>query len=193
MNDSPSSYLRSPELLSRRAAQLLIVDVQVKLVPAIPVREKLIGNCRRLIEAARLFGIPVAATEQYPRGLGGTVPELAELLDDVPGKLRFSCAEALNWGPAGERADDRWQVIVAGMEAHVCVLQTVFDLLSLGYRVYVVADAVASRGKLDWKIALERMAAGGAVVTTTESVLFECCEAAGTPDFKEISRLVKES
>ncbi|MEX0716435.1 MAG: hydrolase [Planctomycetaceae bacterium] len=185
-------YLRSPELISRRAARLLIVDVQEKLVPAIPVREKLIRNCRRLIEAARLFDVPVAATEQYPRGLGGTVRELAELIDEIPDKARFSCAEVLNWGPAAEQREDRWQVIVAGMEAHVCVLQTVLDLLSLGYRVFVVADAVASRGKLDWRIALERMAASGAIITTTESVLFEWCEVSGTPEFKEVSRLVKE-
>lgn len=190
MPDSP--YLRSPELMSRHAARLLIVDVQEKLIPAIPVREKLVHNCRRLIEAARLFDVPVAATEQYPRGLGGTVRELAELIGDIPDKSRFSCAEVLNWGAAAEQPDDRWQVVVAGMEAHVCVLQTVLDLLSQGYRVFVVADAVASRGKLDWKIALERMAEGGAIITTIESVLFEWCEVSGTPEFKEVSRLVKE-
>lgn len=185
-------YLRSPELLSRGSAQLLIVDVQEKLMPAIPVSGQLIANCRKLIDGAGTLGIPVNGTEQYPRGLGKTVPELAEVLGDLPEKTRFSCAEVLNWpGPAND-PEAKDQIIVAGIEAHVCVLQTVLDLLAVGYRVYVPADAVASRRKLDWKIALERMSLHGAVITTTESVLFECCEIAGTEEFRTISRLVKE-
>lgn len=187
----PLTYLRSNELLHRQSSRLLIVDVQEKLTPAIPVSRQLVANCRFLIEGAKILQVPVAATEQYPQGLGGTVPELADLLDNVPGKTRFSCAEVLNWGTASQAAEDRFQIVVAGMEAHVCVLQTVLDLLAMGFRVYVPADAVASRGKLDWKIALDRMANSGAVITTAESVLFEWCEAAGTPEFKEISRLIK--
>ena len=183
--------LRSNELLSRQGARLVVVDVQEKLVPSIPVAEQLVRNCRRLIEGARVLGVPVYATEQYPKGLGGTVPALAELLPERPEKLCFSCAGTLAWGPAAEQADGRDQIVVAGIEAHVCVLQTALDLLAQGYRVHVPADAVASRHKLDWKIALRRMEASGATLTTAESVLFECCEAAGTPEFKEISRLVK--
>lgn len=171
---------------------MLIVDVQEKLIPLIPVADQLITNCRKLIDAAKALEIPAAGTEQYPRGLGKTVPALAEPLGDMPEKVRFSCAEVLGWkGPRNE-PDSVDQIIVAGIEAHVCVLQTVLDLLAVGYRVYVPADAVASRKKLDWKIALDRMSLHGAVVTTTESVLFECCETAGTPEFKTISGLVKE-
>jgi nicotinamidase-related amidase len=192
MSEGSIPYLRSPELLSRAKSRLLIVDVQEKLIPAIPVAEQLIANCRKLMDGAMALGIPMSGTEQYPRGLGSTVPTLAEPLGKLPEKLRFSCAEVLNWSPAGMDPDGRDQVIVAGMEAHVCVLQTALDLLSLGFRVYVPADAVASRKKLDWKIALDRMASQGAVITTTESVLFECCEVAGTPEFKTISRLIKE-
>lgn len=170
----------------------MIVDVQEKLMPAIPVADQLIANCRKLIEGARILGLPIAATEQYPKGLGKTVPALAEHLGELPEKVRFSCAEVLNWQPAAMEADARDQIIVAGIEAHVCVLQTVLDLLAVGFRVYVPADAVASRKKLDWKIALGRMANHGAILTTTESVLFECCETAAAPEFKAISRLVKE-
>ena len=179
-------------MLSRGSSRLLIVDVQEKLIPMIPVADQLIANCRKLLEGAAALGIPASGTEQYPRGLGNMVSELAEYLGEMPEKVRFSCAEVLAWGPAGSSPQARDQIIVAGIEAHVCVLQTVLDLLAAGYRVYVPADAVASRKKLDWKIALGRMADSGAVLTTTESVLFECCEAAGCEEFKTISRLVKE-
>jgi nicotinamidase-related amidase len=190
MNDSPAAWLRSPELLSRDDCRLLIVDVQEKLIPHIAGAAGMIGCCRRLIEAARLFGLPVAATEQYPHGLGHTVPELRELLDPPPEKLRFSSAEVIGWPPAAEQDDNRDKVIVAGIEAHVCVQQTVLDLMSLGYRVYVPADSVASRNRFDWEFALRRMADSGAVITTTEAILFEICEVAGTPEFKEVRRLV---
>lgn len=181
---------RSPELLSRNDSRLLIVDVQEKLVRAIPVADRLVANCRKLVLGAQLLSVPVFATEQYPQGLGPTVPELSDLLAAPAGKLEFSGVPALNWGGAAEQADDRHKIVVAGIEAHVCVQQTVLDLLSQGFQVYVPADAVASRQKLDWKISLERMMNSGAVITTTEAVLFEWCEAAGTPEFKEISRLV---
>ena len=192
MPDESVPYLRSPELLSRERARFLIVDVQEKLIPSIPVADGLIKNCRHLIDAADALKIPVSGTVQYPKGLGDMVPTLAEPLGELPEKLRFSCAEALNWRPAGMDPEARDQIVVAGIEAHVCVLQTVLDLLAIGYRVYVPADAVASRKKLDWKIALDRMSCHGAVITTTESVLFECCEVAGTPEFKIISRLIRE-
>ena len=190
MNDLPDEFLRSNELLSHHNSRLLIVDVQEKLLPHLPVADSLVDNCRRLIQGAGILDVEVFATEQYPIGLGGTVPELADLLDSVPEKLRFSCAEVLAWGNAAQEDDDRHQVVVAGIEAHVCVQQTVLDLISQGFRVYVPADAVASRKKLDWKIALERMTLSGAIITTTESVLFEWCEVAGTPEFKQISKLI---
>ena len=192
MHASPTPFLRSNELVSRHDSRLLIVDVQEKLLPRIHAAERMVTTCRRLIQGAKILGVPVFATEQYPSGLGPTTPALAELLPDLPSKLRFSCAEVLNWGPAAEQADQKFQIVVAGIEAHVCVLQTVLDLLSMGYQVFVPADAVSSRKEFDWKIALERMANSGAVITTSESVLFEWCEVAGTPEFKQISQLVKE-
>lgn len=183
---------RSPELLDRRRSRLLIVDVQQKLVPHIHGAEPMIAHCRKLIQAAAILGVPVFATEQYRNGLGDTVPELAELLPDRPDKLLFSGVEALGWETAAEAEDERDQIVVAGIEAHVCVLQTAFDLMTIGYQAYIPADAVASRKTRDWEFALKRLADGGATVVTTESVLFEWTEVAGTPEFKEISRLVKE-
>jgi nicotinamidase-related amidase len=193
MSTQTSTPVRSHELLSRTESKLLIVDVQEKLVPLIANAQQMIGNCRRLVQGAKILEVPVSATEQYPKGLGSTVGPLKELFGEIPEKHRFSCAEALNWGTAAEQTDNRFQIVIAGIESHVCVLQTVFDLLAAGFQVFVPADAVASRGELDWKIALDRMSNGGAVITTTESVLFEWCERSGTPEFKQISQLIKEA
>lgn len=186
-------YVRSPELLSRSNSRLLIVDVQERLISHISESTQLVNNCRRLIEGAGILDVPVDATEQYPKGLGGTVAELIDLLPNRPEKLRFSCAEVLEWADC-VRSDGtestRDKIVVAGIETHVCVLQTVMDLLAAGFRVFVPADAVSSRSRFDWEIALRRMSDAGATITTTESVLFEWCEVAGTPEFKQISRLV---
>jgi nicotinamidase-related amidase len=192
MNDQPR-FQRSPELLSRGDSRLLIVDMQAKLLPFIPVSQTVIRNCRRLIQGAQILRLPFDATEQYPKGLGPTVPELAEFFDTVPDKQRFSCAEALSWVANRSDADDRFKVVVAGIEAHVCVLQTVLDLIAHGFRVFVPADAVGSRAKLDWKIALDRMSSAGATITTAESVLFEWCETSAAPEFRQISDLIKTS
>jgi nicotinamidase-related amidase len=184
--------IRSPELLSAENSRLLIVDVQEKLLALIPVAERLTHNCRRLLDGAKILSVPAFGTEQYPQGLGRTTPQLAERLGPLPSKVAFSCVPVLEWGEAAQLADDRDQVVVAGMETHVCVLQTVFDLIAAGFRVYVPADAVASRSEMDWRIALDRMASSGATVTTVESVLFEWCQKAGTPAFKEIQKLIIE-
>jgi len=187
-----SDYVRSPELLSAENCRLLVVDVQEKLLPLIPSAKRLVHNCRRLLDGAKIVGVPAFGTEQYPRGLGHTASELASRLGPMPEKVCFSCVPALGWGHAAETTDDRDQVVVAGMETHVCVLQTVLDLIAVGYRVYIPADAVASRADLDSQVALERMAALGATITTVESVLFEWCQRAGTPAFKEIQKLIIE-
>ncbi len=194
MSESRAVPPRSFELLSRTASRLVVVDVQDKLLAHIPVAETLVENCRRLIRAAAILDIPVSATEQYPEGLGPTTAVLADLLGEIPEKLRFSCVESLDWSdssletrPADNPPD---QVVLCGIESHVCVMQTAMDLLSRGFRVYIPADAVASRHGSDREIALQRLSAAGAVVLTTESVLFEWCEVAGTDEFRQISRLV---
>lgn len=181
---------RSRERLDRRLSQLLVIDVQEKLLPAIPERERLVAECLLLARGAAIWGVPVTVTEQYPRGLGPTTPVLRELVPSVLEKMAMSAAECLNWPAAAEV--ERPQVVVAGIEAHVCVLQTVLDLMAGGYQVFVAVDAVASRFARDGEVALERMARSGATLTTAEAVLFEWAEAAGSAQFKQTSQLVKE-
>ncbi len=181
---------RSHELLSREDSRLLLIDMQEKLVPVIERHEDVTANCRKLVAAAKLLDVPITVTEQYPKGLGSTISALADAVPQPIEKIDFSCSNCLNWGLAQDDPADRFKVVVTGIEAHVCVLQTVFDLLSSGFRVYVIADAVGSRKPFDRDIALQRMAAGGAILTTTESVLFEWCQRAGTAEFKQISKLV---
>jgi nicotinamidase-related amidase len=190
--ENSADYVRNPDLLSAANSRLLIVDVQDKLLPPISNGPRLVHNCRRLIDGAKIVSVPVYGTEQYPQGLGPTTAELATRMGPRVDKLIFSCAAVLGWGQAADATDEREQVVVAGMETHVCVMQTVLDLIAGGFRVYVPVDAVGSRGELDAKIALERMAASGATLTTVESVLFEWCEKAGTPEFKQIQKLIIE-
>tara|TARA_R110002072_G_scaffold303123_1_gene494719 strand:- start:154061 stop:154627 length:567 start_codon:yes stop_codon:yes gene_type:complete len=188
MSELPHSH----ELLSRDESRLLIIDMQEKILPVINGQEVVLTNCLKLIEAANILEVPATATEQYPKGLGSTVTEIAERLPNRPEKIEFSCLNCLDWNSSASDPEGRFKVVVAGIESHVCVLQTVLDLLSQGFRVFVAADAVGSRKPLDREIALQRMASSGAVITTTESVLFEWCERAGTPEFKQISRLVRD-
>ncbi len=185
------SLPRSPELMSRRDSALLVVDVQGKLITLVPGHERIIWNIRRLLDAAKLLGVPSFGTEQYPKGLGPTVPILAERLGKIPDKLSFSCGEC---GAIFTDLDERniAKVLVVGIEAHVCVQQTVLDLLAAGFRVYVAVDAVGSRYDIDRETAFRRLESAGATLTTTESAMFEWCERSGTPEFKEISRLVQE-
>src|SRR5581483_2277252 len=182
---------RSPELMSALDTSLLVVDVQEKLMPLIPGQKRIIWNIRRLIDGARILKLPVLATEQYPKGLGPTVPELAGLIESAPSKLAFSC---LGCDELASKLDEsqRSKVLVSGIEAHVCVQQTTLDLLAAGYRVYLAADALGARFPLDYEITLKRMESSGATLTTTEAALFEWCQAAGTPEFKQISALVRE-
>jgi nicotinamidase-related amidase len=186
---------RSHELLSAGESRLLVVDMQERLLPVIAEAEAVTAHCRKLIAGAGVLDVPVSITEQYPKGLGGTVAEICDALaPDVSAteKLAFSCLNSLDWNSTGADPESRFKVVVCGIESHVCVLQTVLDLLAHGFRVYVAADAVGSRKPLDREIALDRMRSSGATIVTTESVLFEWCEVAGTKQFKEVSRLVRE-
>ena len=183
---------RSPELMSRGDTALLVVDVQEKLLPAIAEGRRVIWNVGRLIDGAKILGLPVIATEQYPKGLGATVGELAQRLGPASSKLTFSC------GGCPELFDDLrgrgiYKILVCGTEAHVCVQQTVMDLLADGWRVYLAVDAVGSRFEIDRHTALRRMDSAGATLTTTEAALFEWCEVAGTVEFKQISQLAKDT
>jgi nicotinamidase-related amidase len=178
--------------LKKDELQLLIIDVQERLVAAMPEGDKVVANVGHLLALSKMFSIPVVATEQYPKGLGPTVPALAEAIAGVKPveKLEFSC---LGQCEVAKRvtASGRRHVAVAGMETHVCVLQTCMDLLADGYVVHVVRDAVCSRSEEDKDNALEMMRDAGAVITTTETVLFQVLEKAGSDEFKAISKRIK--
>jgi nicotinamidase-related amidase len=191
MND-PQPLPSSPELMSPADTGLLVVDVQEKLLAAIPDNRLIVWNIRRLIDGAKILGLPVAATEQHPKGLGPTALELAERLGSIPSKMTFSCGGCPRIF-ADFRAGGINKILLAGIEAHVCVQQTAFDLLSDGWSVFVAVDAVGSRFEIDYRTALRRMDSAGATLTTTEAALFEWCRIAGTPEFKQISRLAQES
>ncbi|MGA2034703.1 MAG: isochorismatase family protein [Thermoguttaceae bacterium] len=182
---------RSPELMSADDTALLVIDVQERLIGHVAGHARLVWNIRRLIDGAQVLGVAVAGTEQYPQGLGATVAELAERLGPLPAKLTFSCGGCPQVF-ADLRARGVHRLLVCGIEAHVCVQQTVLDLLADGWQVYVAADAIGSRFDIDYRTALARMDSAGATLTTVEAALLEWCRVAGTPEFKQISRLVRE-
>ena len=170
--------------LDRSTALLLIIDVQEKLMPVIANREQVEANIVRLIGGAQILGLPILITEQYVKGLGHTVAPLREALGDAYKPIEKSCF-------SGYRELDRKQVIVAGVETHVCVYQTVSDLLTNGYEVTLVADALSSRTIENKETALRRMMSDGAKLSSTEMALFELTVASGTDEFRAISKLVK--
>ena len=190
--DSTSPPPRSPELMSRDDCLLLVIDVQEKLLRVIPQQAHIVWNIRRLMDGAKALGVEIAVTEQYPQGLGPTAPVLAERVGAIPTKLMFSCRGCGQLFYHLARRG-RPKILVAGIESHVCVQQTVLDLLAAGFRVYVAADSVGSRHEVDCRIALRRMESAGATLTTTEAALFEWCEVAGSPEFKQISALARET
>ena len=180
-----STHLRADE------AALLVIDVQEKLIVKIPGAEELIRNIAFLIDGACLLDVPVMATEQYPKGLGPTVAALAERLPERPDKTAFSsCAIAAV--PEGFRRLRRARIVLAGIESHVCVLNTALDLLAADFRVYLPVDALASRYAVDHETALRRLESAGAILTTVETVIFEMTGGSAHPRFKKISALVRE-
>ncbi|MDX9758713.1 MAG: hydrolase [Bacteroidota bacterium] len=171
---------------------LLVIDVQGRLADLVWRADIIQNNIRILLEGMNVLDVPVVATEQYPKGLGPTVPPIAALLGDAAPieKNTFSCC--------GEFAFEtklvelhKTEIIVCGIETHVCVYQTVRDLIGLGYTVHLVTDAVSSRTEENWKLGVEVCTALGAKRTSTEMLLFEMLERAGTDQFKAISKLVK--
>jgi nicotinamidase-related amidase len=178
------------DLLQRENTALLVIDVQER-INAVMADQGHVPRLEVLIEACRGLEVPVIGSEQYPKGLGPTVESLATALGETPAsKLTFSCSRDDGLRHAID-ATGRQQVIVTGVETHVCVLQTVIDLLTMGFEVHVPHDAVNSRRLTDRDWALHRMAAAGAVITSTESALFELLERCDTSDFKTVAKLIK--
>lgn len=181
--------------LDRRSAGLLVVDLQERLLRAMEAEAgpRALKNALLLVRAARRLKLSMAATEQYPRGLGPTVPELREALEGVRPieKIEFSCANVPGI-VEGFRSSHVEHVVLVGVETHVCVLQTALDLLAEGFSVHIPADAVASRTRLNLETGLRLAEQAGAAVTSTETVLFQLLGRAGTEEFRELSALVKE-
>ena len=179
-------------LLDPGATGLMVIDVQERFRPAIPEFASMVAGCVRLVRTFRILGLPIFVTEQYPRGLGPTVPEIREALGEaaIPEKTVFSSFGCGGIPEALQAAGIR-SVLVAGIETHVCVHQTVHDLLAAGYTVEVAADAVQSRHAADREIALKRMERSGAVLTATEMAAFELMRDARHPRFREVQALFK--
>ena len=170
---------------------LLVIDVQEKLVPRILDAATLVRNIAFLLDAARLLNVPVQCTEQYPRGLGATVPELADKLPHRPDKVAFSSCAVASVVQTFHR-EARPKIVLCGIETHVCLLHTALDLLALDFRVYVAVDAVGSRYRIDHEVALRRLERAGAILTTSEMCVFEWIGGAGHPQFKAMSQLIQE-
>lgn len=183
---------RHPQILDRKQAAFLIVDVQKRINAAMLHRQQVVDNTVKLIKACQTLGMPIFITEQYPQGLGPTEPAIMEALGGASpyAKLTFSCCGVDELIAQFHDRDIR-QVVMVGIETHVCVLQTALDLLAQDIQVHVLKDAVSSRKEVDYETALDRMQAAGAIVSTIEASLFELLERAGTPEFKEVAKLIK--
>ena len=188
----PGPPLHHPDRMRRDDSVLLVVDAQQKLLPVVRDHRRIVWNLERLCQGARLLGVPVMASEQYPQGLGATAAELLPLIGTKVTKISFSCAGATGFREQ-MAALQRPKILIAGIETHVCVQQTALDLLTEGYLVQVAVDAVSTRHAIDNDVALRRMESQGVTLTTTEAALFEWCDTAGTAEFKKLSALVRQT
>jgi nicotinamidase-related amidase len=181
-----------PAPLNTENTVLVLIDFQERLFPVISAKEKLLQNVVKLIKGAQVLEVPVILTEQYPKGLGPTIPEIKELLPGLKPieKVCFGCCDNEEFNKALESLK-RKQVLVAGIEAHICVYQTAMALARKGYEVHLVTDGVSSREPENKAVALTRMSASGINLTSTEMALFELLKAAGGDKFKQISNIVK--
>jgi nicotinamidase-related amidase len=173
---------------------LVVVDIQEKLLPAVLQREELVRNSRMLIRLADILEIPILLTVQYPRGLGNTVPEIAELLPKVKeiAKMEFGCFGCEEFRSAVHGLPGhRTTLLLCGMESHICVMQTALGALENGYMVHIASDAIGSRTDWNWRLGLERMEAAGSVISSTEMMMYELLQRSGTAHFKEMLPYIK--
>lgn len=186
--------MRHPALLDRSKTALVVVDMQEAFRPMIPGFAELAARVSLLVEGARVLELPVVVTEQYPQGLGRTVEEIRSKLDEAIEpieKVSFSACGVLDFDTR-LREKHVEQVAICGIEAHICVSQTAHDLLTLGYQVHLISDALGTRLDRNLKVAIEKLSKAGAIVSSVEMALFELCGKAGTPEFKTIQRMVRE-
>ncbi|MBN1176661.1 MAG: hydrolase [Dehalococcoidales bacterium] len=184
--------MNAPSVLTVDNTVLVLIDFQERLFPVMHDKDRLLRNVLKLIEGAKALGIPIILTEQYPKGLGPTLPEIKELLTDIKPveKVCFNCCDERAFGESLESLK-RKQVLIAGIEAHICVYQTAMALLRDGYEVQVVGDGVSSREPENKLVSLFRMGAAGVSPTTVEMALFELLKVASGDKFKQISNIVK--
>lgn len=187
---------RMPDVLNREEVLLIVVDVQERLVPAIhkDLYPASLKNMKIMIETAGTLGLPILLTEQYPKGLGRTAPEILGALEGkeyrLIEKVTFSCARDEGFLEAVSAAN-RKQVVIVGMETHVCVYQTTVDLIRAGYRVFVLDDAVSSRFLHNYRSGIAALRDAGATVVSTETAVFQLLKVAATPEFKKVSPLLR--
>jgi nicotinamidase-related amidase len=181
-------------LLAKEDCALVVVDIQEKLLPPIHGRERLVRNAQLLLRLAKILELPVVATTQYASGLGETVPEVAALLPNpmAVDKLQFGCFGNEGFCTALKSLPGkRNTLLLCGMETHICVMQTALGALDKGYIVHVASDAVGSRSEWNWKIGLDRMQAAGALISSTEMIIYELLGGSGTPAFKAMLPYLK--
>ena len=188
---------RSPLLMNRNDTALIVIDVQEKLLPLVRDHQRIVWNISRLLSGAGTLGVQVIGTEQYPQGLGNTIESIAGPLrslsrQSVAEKTMFSCRECASiFSTFSEHGV--CNILLCGIETHVCVAQTALDLVATGFNVFVCVDAVGTRNELDHSTALRRLENCGVTPTTTEAALFEWCEDSKNDEFKAISKLVRET
>ncbi len=191
MATSPNSI---SQLLDHRSSALVVLDLQTKLVPAIFEPERVVRNCQMLLKLADVLGMPVVLTSHYTKGLGTIIPEIAQAAPGIEPleKTSFGC-----FGQSGflshlkDRAPRANSLLMAGVESHICVMQTVLGALEAGYLVHVAADATSSRTRENWQLGLARMERAGAVISSAEMMVYELLRVSGTPEFKAILPLLK--
>jgi nicotinamidase-related amidase len=184
---NPAEIARRP--LEADQCALIVIDIQEKLLPPVFEKERLVKNSQLLIRLAGILKIPTLMTTQHAKGLGGTIPEISSLLPETQAidKQMFSCFGSDVFCSLLKRLPGaRTTVLLCGMESHICVAQTALSALREGYLVHVASDAVSSRTKWNWNIGLERMRAAGAVISSTEMIIYELLRSSGTPAFKEM-------
>jgi len=185
---------KSPLLLDAQNSQLTIIDIQTRLLPVMSGQKRLLKNCQILITAAKSLEIPVTVSEQYPKGIGSTDPSLVQALGELyqpVEKTCFSCINSPEYSKRIQKFPNRGQFILCGIEAHVCVLQTAMEMLHNHKQVFIVADAISSRNKNNKRLALRRLQQAGAIITCTESVIFEWLKDAKHAQFKTLSALIR--
>ena len=181
-----------PAILKKENTALVVVDVQEKLLPFVIGKEEIVKNIQMLIKFAHIMDIPVILTEHYPKGLGITVPEIKDVLEEYEPKEKviFSCYGSLGFTKKLEELGVK-RFMIAGIESHICVTQTTLDAMNSGYEVHVISDAVSSRTQRNLDIGLQKMRQFGAVISSTEMAMYEIMERADTKEFKEVLKLVK--